>query len=419
MSWKDRVRETIQFTSPNGDFFEALWIGNEYTREKLVPQFQYPLVDGTFTQDNGLKSAIYPLEFFFEGPDHDLETDRFDLAMRQRGPWVVVHPVRGELNLQPISYSPRLAPVEDANTTKISSEWIEYVDESEFESDVELSGQVRAVSDEVSAQADQRLEESLKDRTGAVAESRNVISNSVGRLRKLSRKVANINAQFESINRGLASTLEQPVIDALSLAGGLRNFITLPSLTTDDARIRFETYAGLIQDLFNDVTPLQTLEAATRAAVLDFSATAITQALAEVSLTSEFETRAQALEAAKTHSDLYDTIVENLDLLQKQFENNPASIKYFSLLLSYAGVTLMTMQAIKYLLQASWNLAVEKRIILDRARPAIEVVISEYGSLGESDVFLDLFIRTNDLSPDDIYLIPEGREVVVYIQAES
>jgi hypothetical protein len=40
--------------------------------------------------------------------------------------------------------------------------------------------------------------------------------------------------------------------------------------------------------------------------------------------------------------------------------------------------------------------------------------VTEYGSLGDADANYDLFVRSNNLSGNDILLIPAGREVVIY-----
>jgi hypothetical protein len=57
---------------------------------------------------------------------------------------------------------------------------------------------------------------------------------------------------------------------------------------------------------------------------------------------------------------------------------------------------------------------VEKRFKLSLPRAPIEIVITEYGSLGENDAYLDEFISANDLSSYEILMLPAGREVVTY-----
>ncbi len=64
-----------------------------------------------------------------------------------------------------------------------------------------------------------------------------------------------------------------------------------------------------------------------------------------------------------------------------------------------------------FLVELSFTLAQERRIVLGRARTIIDLVAELYG---EIDTQLDFFIDTNDLSGDEILELPAGREVVYY-----
>ena len=77
MSWVDRLRETIKFVSPSGRVFEALWIGNDRTKTKKLGQFSPPKRRGTIIQDLDVDSTVYPLNFIFEGTNHDIEASLF------------------------------------------------------------------------------------------------------------------------------------------------------------------------------------------------------------------------------------------------------------------------------------------------------------------------------------------------------
>lgn len=68
-----------------------------------------------------------------------------------------------------------------------------------------------------------------------------------------------------------------------------------------------------------------------------------------------------------------------------------------------------------YLLRSVFDLSVEKRFKLEKRRAPIEITISEYGSLGDDDSNFQLFIDSNGLKGNDILILPEGREVVVYL----
>ena len=66
-SWDERLRKTIDFVSPEGNQFSALWRGAPRTTPKKLGIFSFPKVDGNIVQDLGTESAVYELTFWFEG----------------------------------------------------------------------------------------------------------------------------------------------------------------------------------------------------------------------------------------------------------------------------------------------------------------------------------------------------------------
>jgi len=137
--------------------------------------------------------------------------------------------------------------------------------------------------------------------------------------------------------------------------------------------------------------------------------------VATISANSEFETRAQVVDAIDKIVSLVDSVTSTLDMQQEYFENLDIDNQYFSMLQSYYKIMALMSQALKLLVATSFNLKTEKRFTLDRDRSPIEITITEYGSFGENDENLDLFIRSNSLHGDQIELIPAGTEVVIYV----
>jgi hypothetical protein len=64
------------------------------------------------------------------------------------------------------------------------------------------------------------------------------------------------------------------------------------------------------------------------------------------------------------------------------------------------------------LVELSFTLKQERRIILDRNRTIIDLVAEFYGSIDDQ---LDFFIRTNELTGSEIIEVPKGREIVYYV----
>ena len=64
-----------------------------------------------------------------------------------------------------------------------------------------------------------------------------------------------------------------------------------------------------------------------------------------------------------------------------------------------------------YLVGLAFSLAVERTIVLDRARTIIDLASELYGAVDEH---LDFLISSNDLTGAEILELPRGREILWY-----
>jgi hypothetical protein len=114
---------------------------------------------------------------------------------------------------------------------------------------------------------------------------------------------------------------------------------------------------------------------------------------------------------------MFTAIIAGLDTVQTATAGNKASGQYFSNGLSYGDLARLVAMGIAYLMRLIFDLKVAKRFTLDRPRHPGEIVISEYAPTDSStyDSLYDLFIAGNGLRGQEIFLLPAGREVVVYV----
>lgn len=420
MSWQDRLRKTIKLTSPEGNVFEAFWRKNSVSLEKKIGLFDYPKVKGTKVQDLEIKSPTYPLSIYFEGVDNDLEAVRFFNACSENGIWEVVHPVKGLLKLQLLSITEGIDPVEFGNITLFNSEWILPLDENNLISTPQLASQIESTTDDVNSSASDQFKLNTIQDTSAQTQSIETTTNSVvgsvtTRLKSLYETVPELNAQITSIVRGIQDTITQTTINTLSLAGQMQNLIELPLLASNDIINRLALYVSLIDDILGLSPDLPTKENKNIVSVQELALTAIIVSLAQVSTSGQLKTRIEALESAELLSDQFIKITDGLDDVQTIYINNDIDTQYFSQSGSFNDSSIITAEAISYLLISSFDLAIEKRFILEKPRASIEITITEYGTLGLDDVNYDTFIDSNKLKGNDILLLPAGREVVVYV----
>lgn len=421
MSWKDRLKGIIELTSPQGNTFEAFWRGNSITFEKKLGIFNFPGVAGAKVQDLDVTANLYPLNLFFEGRDQDLESERFASALKERGTWVIIHPTKGKKSLQLVSVDEKVEPVESGNITEFVTQWIEPLNDQIIVSTAQLAAAIISQTDNSNISSGDQLstnifQNSFKE-TSAIEIAINSVVNAVtNNLAVLYEPIAEINARVTSIIRGIQDTISATVIDVAGLAGQIQNLIQLPLLATNDIESRLANYTGLINDIIANIT-VDTADQANKntISVKEIAQVSALVAVAQISATGLLATRNQAIDTSDEVRNLFTSVTNDLDSAQELFKNSDIDVQYFSESQSFSDTYLIISQAVAYLLQASFDLAIERTFVLETPRAPIEITITEYGGLGESDSNYDLFIESNNLKGQEIIILPAGREVVVYV----
>lgn len=399
MTWFNRLQETIEFTSPSGRSFTAAWAGNDRTLDKSVGNFSYPKVDGSVVQDLGSRGDKYPLTFHFEGPDHDLTSRQFFLACKERGAWIVQHPVEGVLRLQPLTITQAIQPVESGHITVFTSDWVEALESGPLPyAPLHVNADPTLSAVQAAHVANVDLNKPVEYRT-VFQRVADLVHDT---LAPLSQQLAEVNAQNGSELRGIMEALGSATTDVMSLAGQMQALVTTPALSNQDLTSRLSYYSGLIGQLFPSGGSRNEL------AVTEVAATSCLVAAVESVNDSVLTNREQAYTAIAALQNMLAAVTAGLDAGQAAYVDAPLAQRYFSQSQSYAATAVMVSSAVNLLLRRSFDLAAAKRFTLERDRAPIEIAITE-------GVDLDTFIQSNQLKGYDILLLPAGRQVVVYL----
>jgi hypothetical protein len=420
MSWQDRLRESIVFTSPNGNVFTAAWASNTRSFEKKLGIFEHPKMLGTVVQDLNAVSTRYPLTIWFEGSDNDLEANRFYESLKEIGIWTVNHPAKGLLYLQLSTVREFIDPTENGNMTKFETEWIEPLLQSPAPTVPELAANIKSQSDELNVAAAGQLEANIAQDTAseivAVKNSTNNILTAVsGTLANLYKGTSALNGQITGIISSIQDTIAQPVIDVVALAGQVQNLIQLPLLATTDIQTRLAAYEALIQEALGLAPDGTDPEDKNKISIQELTLTAAVGALALIASSGSLETRNQAAAASNSISDLFTDITDGLDAIQEHFIAHDIDLQYFSQSQSYSDAALIVYQSVALLSVQLFELAIEKIITVDSPTAPIIIAIEQYGGLGAGDANFDKFISINRLKGKEILILPAGKEVVVYV----
>lgn len=402
MSWQERVDKHLTLTSPAGNLFLARWAGNKRSKHKKLGVLEYPLARGAVVQDLDIGPEEYDLTFWFDGPDHDRMAERFWQACAERGPWNIVHPVKGHRTLQLVKVREAIEPVTSGNITEFETEWIEPGVNNPEVSAAQIASNARSKVADV--------------RDTAAGQAANVISVApqglgpavhrlLARMAAVKATVMGVSARITEIRRGILMLMDGTVASTAGLAGAISNLITTPALIIDDLGARFDYYDKVLTDAFTTTDSTVDMP---DAAVRELTVVSALTGMAESLIEAEFASRDEALGyLERLHASTLRAI-NGLDSLQDRFAAAPIDQRYFSQSESYHDLLDLMMQTRDLLLRRAFDLSVAKYITLTRGRAAIEIALTE-------GVDYDSFIAANKLRGDEILLLPAGRTVVVYL----
>lgn len=420
MSWKDRLQESINLTSPNGNVFNAAWRGDDRTLNKKLGVFTYPLVDGSDVQDLGSNAITYPLTFYFFGPDNDKEATRFFESCKEFGTWEILHPTKGKLNLILNSVTEKIQPIDSGNITEFNSSWIEPLNENAVKSSAQLASETQSQGQNVGEESAGQYDEALSLNTASESISNEqMIENMVLEVDKYLENIYlqndDIGAAIQSIKTGIIDSLAQESFNAISTAGQIQQLIQLPGLAITDIETRVNAYIGFIESILDFQPSGNRPEDKNTAVVMELATASGLTALCESIISGELKTRSEAIGFIDMLNEIFNQVVTSLDEIQELFISNSIDTQYFSNSQSYSELLKLIGITSLYLLRSALDLKIEKRFILDRKKTPLQITIEEYGELGENDINLDFFNSTNNLYGNEMRLLNAGREIVVYL----
>lgn len=426
MSWKDRLQENIIMTSPEGTEFRPNWIGDPRSFNKDVAIFNPPGVKGANFDDLEFGPTATPLTIYFSGDDHDIDAKIFFETCKEKGKWSIEHPTIGTLNLQLSKVTERIDPIESGNITRFDTEWFESGSEDVLlQSLPEKASDVIEKSNLVNDGSTEQLTDNVVIDKPSLSskfaqEMADIADYARDKLSKLTDVFADANAAISSVRRGITQTLSADVIDIQALAGQMQTLVQSPSRVSLDLITRLSTYSDMISSSFDEIIfpdgkTGSELEDKNRAASQETFLVSAVAAEATIAVSETLDTRAKSLEVVDVLINDFNLITNNLDTIQGHFDSNTMDDQYFSQSINYKELSETIALAIDYVLDASFELAIEKQFIIDRPRTPVEIALTEYDGPGIDDENVTRFIESNNLHGDDVLLLKAGTEVVVYV----
>ena len=445
-TWKDRIREGA-YTDALGHRIVFQFEDVSRTTPLRTSVFSFAGVDNDYVQQNGFGSRVYPLRCYFSGGQCDLMAQAFEAILLQPGLGKLEHPLYGPIpNVVPVGDITR----NDALKTAANQSVVEVTFWTSTGA-VYPSSAASAADDifDAIANFDYWSARGFNDRTtltnpvhksSLTAGIRKMLGGVSKALSSVSAGVTSINKEFRDIqstvNYGMDVLIGQPLL----LAQQIQNLIKAPARALTGIQTRLDGYWQLQQSIFGSAegNPLRELTGSAQSSltkgqiannfhaadlmamssivgsVLTVSSEPVSNSGNAGTLGAGFTTKPEAITAAATLADQFNELLvwrdegfgalADLDgVANYQIDSGEA----------YEALRRTVALALGNLIEISFSLLPERAIILDRPRTIIDLCAEIYPNNSIDDK-LDFIIDTNNLSGDEILVLPRFRKIVYY-----
>lgn len=414
MAWNDRIREAA-YTSPSGARSVFTYEDVSKTVEKKTTGFEFPDANGTYVQDLGHSGRRYPLRVIFWGSDYDQEADAFEAALLERGTGRLEHPIYGTVDVVPFGSIKRRDDLKTAaNQAIIEVTFWETIGLIYPAAQSDPASEVLNAVEEYNAAAAQQFEDATSLDTAVETATfkgdyQALLDSAQSRLQSVADAQDDVRRQFnavvDSINQGIDILVAQP----LTLAFQTTQLIQAPARALTNIEARLDAYANLASSLTSGdgavVSPGNDSRASNEYHANDLYASSYVTGSVVSAVNNRFDTKAEALSAA-------DAILTQFQQVADWRDQNFESLGEIDTGGAYQKLQEAVALTAGFLVEISFTLKQERRIVLDRARTIIDLAAELYGSVDDQ---LDFLINSNNLTGSEILELPKGREIVYYL----
>ena len=380
----------------------------------------------TFT-DMGIGGRDISLDCYFIGEKHFVEAEVFRKALCQVGKSKLQLAYGDEFTVNVLNFELKNSLVERVNSTIITVNWHETSPSTYPKSEKSKQGEIKNKVSETKeniAKTVQATADAIKSPTQRTA----FVTNFQGVLSKVSAALDTANnitlnsimtdilGQSVLTNAGtITSQLGTIFSKSAMLVNKVDNGINGLNFTTGYSSL-FGGWSALLSSLKTASLKLvsgdnYTAEQINELKLNDSIASSALVSVAESLLNTDFETRKEAVEAAKNLVALENDWTE---FVEEQSE------RILTLNDSYirdGNVADIISMSANEILERSYKLKVEQVIVLSESKTPLELAYEYYKDdfRNDPDGTLEYLIRTNDLKDEEFFLVPQGSEVKIYV----
>ena len=308
-------------------------------------------------------------------------------------------------------------PITSGNITVFETKWIEPLPESEGESlaQQQLKAQFQAsLAFDAGALAFLDVVSDTASKVQSMISTVGAAITTVKKTLSLVENFAILDPQILAIEAAINNTLAGPIIDTTALAGQCQQYVRIFGLGQTSATDAIEMYSNFADEVVKNVPTQANDEGLAKMSVTELMAGAAVASASEMALIGGVTSRSQLLTTLDKLTTMQENVTNALDNVSEIYSDSFINKRYYSQLETYKTTFMSVAQSSQFLLLSLFGLPSERRIILKKDTFILQVAKNEYGSIGEGLANVDLLIASNGLMDNEIYMLPEGKEVLIY-----
>jgi len=428
-AWFGRLKKA-SYTSPSGQVVPFEFADLQDSVEKKTTAFESAVGDGTYIQDSGRTSGRFPMVVAVTGNDYDMKAQAFMSALLERGEGILNHPIYGKITVVPFGEISRADNLASGAGQAIFT--VAFYETTGLQ--IGGGGGVPQLYDSFLDASAVDFSNKLDlgdaaDKANFITKAKAIVAKTKAVMAKISEGQALLQKSVEAIGDSLNSGIDLLVGQPLMLARQTQVLLGEPARQISSIRAKIEGYKDLAAQIFEQTFGssdheqtadknnfhLVKLISGTTIAASALAASVSVKAVSKIELGTA---TALTVSEITTRTDLINTAIAlqtMLDDYQAWHDASYTAIAETEVNIAATddggGVTELSAvisAAIAETISASFNAMVEYRTVLDSDRTPLDLAF-EFGT------DFNFFCNSNNLSGDELFIIPRGREVVRYL----
>jgi hypothetical protein len=431
------------YTSPHGTriTFHYEDVSRETTKRGTA--FEFPGVDDAYVQHKGHSSRRYPLRCIFWGEIHDQLATSFEAILLESGIGRLEHPLYGSFDAVPFGDITRRDDLKnEANQTIVEVTFWTTIPALYPQAGQNPQSEILTALDDFDIAQAQRIQDATDlagalNQSNAKATTKGMVKSTGAALKNSARAGTSVGRTFAGLQNEITIGIDVLITDPATLVAKVTELVRTPARAFVSVRQRLDAYAALAASIFASPAgrPADALVSGTALATrttqigndfhfadvfaLSTLAGSVTVATREplddagrIVRGPIFRTKPEALTAAELILAQFDDVVAWRDGCLEALETIPGVHRYqVDTGEAYQAIQSAVALTVGRLIEISFSLVPERRIVLDRPRTIIDLCAELYG---EVDDKLDFLIASNQLTGSEILELERGKSILYY-----